>query len=446
MFVKTVLIMILSIIPFVAKAQNPAAKKHMVDIVQWETSAGAKVFFVQTPELPMLDVRVVFDAGSSQDGGHAGIAQMTAGLLATGAGKLSADDIAERLDRVGALYGAGAARDATTVSLRTLTKPETMDAALAVLEKILKAPSFPADQFALRQNQVLQAIADRDQQPDRIVAKTFFKSLYQSTPYGHPVIGEKASITAIKRRDVQCFYQRFYRASNEKIVLVGDISRQQAEAIAERLIIPTNKQINDTKAQVSQAAPSEEKRPVDQHVDFPAEQITALMGQMGIDRHDPDYFALILGNHILGGGALTSRLFHNVRDEKGLAYSVYSFFYPLRNRGPFLIALQTRSEKADQALSIARKTLDQFVYEAPTQKEMSMAKNAVTGQFLLGLASNAAIADAVADIATYELPLDYLDQFTHAIQSLTRQQVHAAFKRHVDPKSIFTVTVGRSHQ
>ena len=182
------------------------------------------------------------------------------------------------------------------------------------------------------------------------------------------------------------------------------------------------------------------------HINFPSTQTHILFGSVGIKRSDPDYFALTLGNHILGDMPLTSLLFKNVRIDQGLAYSVSSDFIAMKNQGPFLINMQTRNEKANQALDVSRQTLTDFLKNGPTEEELTLAKQNLTGQFPINIASNSKKLATVAAIGFYNLPLDYLDTYVDNINKISRQDIMTAFNKHVNIDNLTIVTVGNTEQ
>jgi zinc protease len=182
--------------------------------------------------------------------------------------------------------------------------------------------------------------------------------------------------------------------------------------------------------------------PSEQRIVHPASQSHILIGAPGMARNDPDYFPLYVGNYTLGGGGFVSRLMNEVREKRGLAYSVYSYFMPLKQPGVFQIGLQTKKEQADQALQLVRDTLAEFIAKGPTEKELLAAKQNIVGGFPLRIDSNRKILDYLSIIAFYDLPLTYLDDFTGKVEQVTVAQIRDAFARHIDPKAMATVIVG----
>ena len=166
------------------------------------------------------------------------------------------------------------------------------------------------------------------------------------------------------------------------------------------------------------------------------------MGQPGMQRGDPDYFVLYVGNHILGGSGLVSQLSEEVREKRGLSYSVYSYFSPMRRNGPFLVGAQTQNSKVQQAIDVMRATLRNYIDQGPTQDELDAAKQNITGGFPLRISSNSRIVEYLAMMGFYRLPLDYLDRFVERVNAVTREQIHEAFQRRLNLDRFVTVVVG----
>jgi len=410
------------------------------DIQQWETKNGARVFYVHAPELPIIDLQVVFDAGSARDGKQEGLASLTTSLLDEGSGDLDADAIAERFEGVGAQYGASSLRDMAVMSVRTLTEKNALNTALDTFAKVMAKPNFPLKSFERNRKAMLVGLQVARQRPGKIASKTFFKKVYQQHPYSIDSSGSDASLEAMKRDDVVAFHKRLYVANNAVIAIVGAVSKQQAKDIAERV----TKDLAPGKRVQTLAAVSKLKAAQNIRIDHESSQTHILVGQPGMHRGDPDYFSLYVGNHILGGGGLVSRLSDEIREKRGLVYSVYSYFSPMREDGPFTMGLQTKNESADEALGILRKTLDAFMAKGPTAEELKRSKQNITGGFALRVDSNKKITQYVAMIGFYGLPLNYLDTFNQSIEAVSVKSIRDAFNRRIKPEQFVTVMVGGS--
>ena len=409
------------------------------NIQHWKSASGAKVLFVENHDIPMLDVSVIVPAGSSFDTTEkSGVANLTRHLLDLGAEGLTEDDISRGMADIGAQLGGGFDQDKASVSLRTLSNPAERDKALDIMARVLQRPLFQETILAREKLRIIASLKEAETKPESIVGKAFQKAVYGAHPYALPASGEVASIEKITAQDLYGFYRKHYRSNAAIVSIMGDVSRAVAESIAqqltEKLTGPdTSATLPDVVTQISA---------VEQRIAHPASQSHILIGAPGIARNDPEYFPLYVGNHILGGGGFVSRLMHEVREKRGLAYSVYSYFSPLKQPGVFQLGLQTKKEQADEALQLVRKVLSEFVINGPTEKELAAAKSNIIGGFPLRIDSNRKILDYLGMIGFYDLPLTYLDDFTQKIEQVSVSQIRKAFARHINPQSMATIIVG----
>ena len=409
-------------------------------IEHWQTIGGSRVYYVHTEGLPMADIQVVFNAGSASDGQQFGLSALTADLLDTGAGKWNADEIAQRFESVGAQFGVSSSMDTTTVSLRTLTDKTLFDKALETMQVILTKPAFNQADFKREQRRTLSGVKQQEESPAALASIAFYNALYGTHPYAHPESGVIKTVSAFKAADIRHFYQKSYVADNAIVVIVGALSKQQAEQTAEQLLagLPLGKR-PETLPDVAMPL-----KATQQHIEFPSSQTHVLVGLPGSYRKDPDYFNLYVGNHILGGSGLVSKLFDEIREKRGLAYSASSNFMPMLKPGPFLISLQTRNDQTAQALQVLNQTLADFINKGPTEVELTAAKKNITGGFAMRFDTNKELAVYVAMIGFYEMPLDYLDTFQQKTEQVTVASITEAFKRRVNPQLLQTITVGKS--
>jgi zinc protease len=406
-----------------------------VKIEHWVSTSGAKVYFVESRVLPMLDVQVDFAAGSMFDpAGKAGLAALTRATLDLGAGERDETAIAEQLADIGANLGGGADTDRASVSIRTLSAHDKRDPAIAILRSVMQQPRFDTAVFTREQTRTITGIKEAMTRPDAIAGKAFWAALYPSHPYGQQATPE--SVSAISRDDLKAFHARYYTAANASITLVGDLSRQEAEKIADSL------SANLPKGEAAKLPPAPQiPKGNTVKLPHPASQAHISIGLPAIERGDPDFFPLAVGNYTLGGGGFVSRLMKEVRDKRGYAYSVYSYFAPLKQTGPFQIGLQTKRSQANDAIKVARDVLDGFLKDGPTEEELAAAKANLIGSFPLRLDSNAKILANVSLIAFYGMPLDYLDRYQAKVQAVTAEDIKQAFARRVRPADLITVTV-----
>jgi len=410
-----------------------------VTIENWQTAQGSRVYFVPTPSLPMVDVRVAFDAGSARDGAQFGLAALTSALLENGAGDWDADEVARRFESVGATFSGGISQDMAWLSLRSLVEPNLLNKALATYQMVLTQPRFAEDDFQREKSRTLAGLKHREESPAAIASMAFYHALYKDHPYAHPEDGVVQTVSGFESSDLKGFYKKYYVAANAVVVIVGDVSRQQAEQIASQLMsgLPVGEKPQEIPVVDVSSVPSV------QRIDFPSTQTHILFGMPGVHRKDADYFPLYVGNHILGGGSLVSRLFDEVREKRGLAYTASSHFMPLFRSGPFIVSLQTRNDQADKALEVAETALNSFVVQGPSDAELQSAKQNIVGGFAMRVDTNSKLVDYVTMIGFYQQPLDYLEQFQRKIQAVSVGDVKEAFKRRIHPEWMQTIMVGK---
>lgn len=407
-------------------------------IQHWTTKNGARVYFTPALEIPIVDVRVVFDAGSARDDDKPGLAVLTNGLLIEGAGKLDANRIAERFDDVGAQTGSGALRDMAWISVRTLSEEKVLRETMGVMALVLAEPTFPRSAFGREKKRMLVNIQAGKQRPAEIAERAFMQAVYGSHPYATSPGGNEASVQRINLKDVRAFYQQYYVANNAVITIVGDLSRLKAEALAE--VLSGGLKSGEKAAKPPEVTSASTAKTI--YIDHPSSQTHIWVGQPGVTRGDPDYFPLYIGNHTLGGSGLVSLLSDEVREKRGFAYSVYSYFVPMRVAGPYEMALQTKNQHAQDALNVMQQTAQKFIQQGITDEQLLASKRNITGGFALRLDSNKKLLGYLAMIGFYELPLDYLNTFNSKVEAVTVEQVKEAFIRRVKPEEWVTVMVG----
>ena len=411
-----------------------------VKIEHWVAPSGARVYFVETHALPILDVQVDFAAGSAFDPpGKSGVSSLARGLLDSGAGAMDEEQIAGRVVDLGMRLSGSGDHDRAGLAVRTLSSPAERDGSLELMRTLLTQPAYPEAPFAREKTRTIAAIQESDTRPDSIAAKRFAGLLYPNHPYG--AVATVESVTAIARADLVNFHRTYFGAKRAVVSIIGDVTRAEAERIAQRLTdaLPPG----DATMQVPPVVKPESRI---LRVPHPATQSHIHVGVPAIKRGDPDFFALQVGNYSLGGGGFVSRLMKEVREKRGYAYSVYSYFSPRKLEGPFEIGLQTKRAQADEALKVARGVLDDFVAKGPTEQELAAAKKNLIDGLALRIDSNAKLLGYLAVIGFYELPLDYLDQYPKKIAAVTAKDVRAAFQRHVKPEGVVTVIVATDTQ
>lgn len=420
--------------------KSSSNKQHFLPIQEWTTENGIKVLWVETKEIPMVDIEVSFDAGSARDGIKPGLSHLCANLLSEGAAGLNADTIAKKFEDVGANYNTKVDRDRIKISLRSLIESPFLTPTIELFSTLISEPDFPEDNILTLKNKILMELKRTLQKPHVIAKNAFYKAIYLEHPYAHPILGTEQSITSITKKDLIDFHQKFFVANNATISMVGDLSREHAIELSQ---IIARKLLSGNKAdKLPEVSPL--KKPIKQYIAFSSEQAHVLLGEPCAIEGDPDYFALTIGNYILGGNPLTSHLFKEVRDKHGLAYQVGSTLLLLKHPGPFVITLQTKSDQTQEAIKLLEENLLLFLKEGPTDKEVADAKKGIIRSIPLEVNTNSKIKNFISSLGFYNLPLDFLETYSEHLEAITTTEVKNAFQRRIRPGNMALIVVGNS--
>jgi zinc protease len=416
---------------------SPAHKQAQA-IQQWTTSQGTSVYFVQNNAMPMLDIHLIFDAGSARDKNQLGLANCWLHLLDQGTATLNADQIAAQFENKGAIFNLSLNQDRATIALRSLSDPQMLNPVLDLLAQVIAKPAFTEDSIALMKSQILTEQKMIQQQPSLLAKNAFYKALYGDHPYANAIIGNEQTLQAITQSDLQNFHQQFAVAKNAIITLVGDLSLEQAKAITENIL-----------QQLPEGSKAEALPPVaplthaiTAAIQYPSEQTHLLMGAPCIKVNDPDYFPLLIANYILGDNLLMSRLFKEVREKRGLAYQIHSYLHTMKQPGPFIIKLQTQNHQIKEAIAVVQDTLTRFVNEGPTAQELIDAKEGLSQAFPLSMNSNAKLSMQLDQISFYQQPLDFLDTYQDKLKAVTLAEIQATLKKHIPLETMALITAG----
>ena len=423
----------------VAGAANAA-----LPIQHWTRPDGAQVFFVESRAVPIVDAQIDFDAGARREpASQAGLANTMGAMLDKGVTAhgtepaMNENALNDAWADLGAQFGAGAGNDRFTFSLRSLADPALLTRAASLAAREIGEPSFPDAVWQVERQRIVAALREADTRPGTRAGKLYSQAVYGDHPYGRQTT--EATLAAIDVASMRAFHDRL-RTCGAKVSVVGALDKSQADALAGQLLSRLRPGPCLPQAAVADTRPLVAAQDIREP--FKAAQAYIYIGQPGISRADPDFFAFTLGNYLLGGGSFASRLTEEVREKRGLSYSVSSGFEPASSAGAFTIGLQTRPDQASQAVDVVRSVLTRFVSEGPTEREMQAAKDNLIGGFPLRLDSNAKLIGNVANIGWYGLPLNYLDTWPDRMRALTAQDVQKAFSRVLHPDRMVTVVVG----
>jgi zinc protease len=416
-------------------------------IQHWTQPSGAQVWLVESPQLPMVDVQIDFDAGSRRDpSDRIGLAGATADMTGKGVqargGQPALDEnqLSEAWADLGAGFGGGASSDRMSFTLRSLTDPELLSKAIQLGARQIGEPAFPDAIWQRDRQRMVAAIRESLTRPATVAGRAFAAAVYSGHPYGYDVTEQTANRITVD--DMRAFHRRHLEACRAKVSIVGAVTRAQADQLAAAMLARLPQNTGGCAPLPPIGEVPELAAPLESRIPFASAQAHVLIGQPGYKRNDPDYFALQVGNYTLGGGGFVSRLTTEVREKRGLSYSVYSYFSPGLHAGAFTVGLQTRPDQVGQAVQVARDVVSRFVADGPTDAELKAAKDFLIGGFALRIDSNRKLLDNLAFIAWHGLPLDYLDTWTAKVERVTAADVRAAFSRKLQPQRMVTVVVG----
>lgn len=416
-------------------------------IQHWTQPSGVAIYLVESPAVPMVDVQIDFDAGSRRDpADKAGLASVMAGMLSKGVRGQSKDKesaldenaLGEAWADLGASFGASADNDRLSLRLRSLVYPDLLSRAAALAARQLAEPAFPAAVWQRERQRLAASLREANTRPATVAGRAFTQAVYGSHPYGYEMTEQ--TLARISVADMQALHTRLLRPCRAKVSVVGAVTRAQADALVQQLFARLPASACPALPAVAEVMPL--SAAAERRIAFDSAQAHVFIGQPGFKRDDPDFFALTVGNYILGGGGFVSRLTHEVREKRGLSYSVYSYFAPGLHAGAFTLGLQTRPDQAAQAVQVARDVVSKFVAEGPSEAELKAAKDNLIGGFALRIDSNRKLLENVANIAWNGLPLDYLDTWTAQVERVTLADIRAAFARKLQPERMVTVVLG----
>ncbi len=420
----------------------------ILPIEKLDSVKGAKAYLVQTQALPMLDIEISIDAGDRFDPtGKSGLASMTAELMNYGArsskGALSEAQIADEIADLGANFGISVGGERAVIRIRSLSRKDLRDRAVQLASAMLSAPTYDAKILEREKQRAITGLLEAETKPESVLERRFRKSVYGNYPLSEsPSV---KSVGSVSVSDLARFHQQFYRRDRIIVSIVGDVSPAEANEIVEVLL----KNVPQSGVAIP-ALPQFEPSPIEPlasrqiYIPFDSQQAHIAMGMTAITRSNPDYFPLIVGNYILGGGGFVSRLMSEVREKRGLAYSVFSYFAPGKDTGIFQAGLQTKGDQATLALEVMNSTIANFIANGATPSELQAAKANLVNGFPLRIDNNRKLLDNVSSIAWNDLPLDTLETWTTKVDAVTLEQVSAAFQKYLAMDRMKIVVLGAS--
>lgn len=417
-------------------------------IEHWQQPNGSSIWLASSMGIPMVDVHVEFDQGARRDPEHKmGLSTLAAALANKGVlawqdrPALDEAGLGEAWADLGAEFSIGSDNDSFTFNLRSLTYPDVLPQAIALAAQQIAAPAFDSVVAQRQIDKTVAAIKEAETRPDYVAGVAYAKAVFGQHPYGH--VTTEASLKALTLEDLKQFYHTQLKPCQAKVSIVGALTHEQADQLVTQLLAGLKTE-NQTSCPTLAAVPDPAKltAAIKQDLPFDSAQAQILIGQPAMKRSDPDFFAILVGNHILGGNGLLSRLSDEIREKRGLTYGIDSYFAARQSVGEFTIALQTRPDQAKQAADLSMQILKDFMEHGPTEEEVKAAKANLIGGFPLRIDSNRNLLSNIANIARNDLPLDYLDTWTQRIDAVTREDIQRAFAAKLQPDKMVTIILG----
>lgn len=413
----------------------PAAYAEIA--IQEATSpSGQDFWLVEEPSIPIVAIEMGFRGGTRLDPeGKEGVSRFVRGLMDEGSGELDAVAFSNRADDISSRVGFSVNRDAAEVSGRFLV--ETLDEAVDLMALAISSPRFDPEPVERVRQQILSGIAQSETDPSSISSKVFFERAFPDHPYGRPSSGTAETIASITVEDLRAAHAALFNTAELKIAIVGAIGPERAGEIVDRLIAGLPKQ-DVPPVRLAETAPPPGVHVVQQDVP----QSVAVFGQLGMARDDPDFIPAFVMNYVLGGGSFSSRLTEEVREKRGLAYSVYSYLSAPEGAALYLGRVQTANERIAESIEVIRAEWARMAAEGVTAEELEKARTYLTGSFPLRFDSNSKIANYLLFVQTEDLGVDYINKRNGLIEAVTLEDIRRVAARLLKPDALSFVVVG----
>lgn len=423
----------LAALSFILLAALPA---NAMKIQKVTSKNGIEAWLVEDHSRPILSLQFAFDGGAAQDpDGKPGVATFVSGMLDEGAGDLDSEAFQNRLEDLAAKMSVNASLDHVMVGFQTLT--ENRDEALKLLQMALTSPHFKPEDVERIREQIVGNIKLEEKEPSKAAAIEWFKLAFGSHPYGHPVNGTLESVAAITPDDLRDYVKKNFARDNLKVAVVGDIDAAQLGEALDKLFgeLPAK----SSRKPVPEVVWGNSKQRV---VSMPNPQSVVQFGFEGIKRNDPDFIPAYILNYVVGGGGFASKLMHEVREKRGLAYSVYTYLHPLEHAGIFAGGVATENKAVGQSLELIKTELEQVASEGLTEQELRSAKDFLIGSFALRFDTSGKIAAQLLAIQLDNLGMDYIDRRNGEIEAITVADIKRVAKRLLEPKNLIVTVAG----
>ena len=416
----------------------PSRPAEAMEIKSVKSASGIEAWLVEEHSVPLMALRFAFTGGSGQDPtDKAGVANFITAMMDEGAGDLKSAEFQERMEDIAMRMHYEQSRDTFYGSVETLSanRPQAME----LLKLALTAPRFDEDAVERIRGQIKANIIYASRDPNRVAQELWWSTAFPKHPYGQPKDGTLDTVSAITRDDLKAYHSRVFAKSNLKVVAVGDIDADSLAKLLDEVFgeLPDKAQLNPVPDVVPPAGPEL----IVKEMDVP--QSVAMFGFGGLKRKDPDFMAGFVLSHIIGGGGFSSKLMEEVRERRGLAYSVYSYLNPMEHSAVFAGSVATKNEAIAESLDVIRGQLKEMADKGPSQDDLKAAQDYLTGSFALRFDSNEKIATQLLGIMVEDMGIDYVNTRNAQVNALTTEDLKRAAKRFLHPENLIVTVVGK---
>src|SRR5438552_6487426 len=423
----------------VGSVLTSASHAAEIAVARVVTQNGMTVLIVDQPSLPIVTVTVLMKAGAVYDpDAKAGLSYMVADMLDEGTKTRSAVQLAEQIEFIGGELTAQGGEDSTTATLRVLKKDA--DLGFTLLADILRNPTFEAKEVTRVRDELVGFLKSERDEPGTIATKAFNEIVFKGHPYQRPANGDEMTVSRLTRQDLVEFHNSFFRPNRAIMAIVGDVRKTEALDLVKKYFGSWTPKALPLPAFPT---PLPLPKPMLKLIDKDLTQATIVLGHVGIERRNPDFYAVAVMNYILGGGGFSSRLVHRIRDEQGLAYDVDSVFEANVMPGPFAVRVQTRNAAANQALAGVLQELKRIRTEPVSDQELADAKAYLIGSFPLRMDTNAKLTSLLNLVELHSLGLSYFDDYPKAIAAVTNEDVLRVARKYLNPDRYALVVVAK---
>jgi zinc protease len=411
---------------------------HAMKIEVVKSPGGIQAWLVEAHENPLLALKFSFEGGNSQDPeGKDGVANFVSAMLDEGAGDIQASDFQEQMESLAMRMRYEDSRDAFYGNFETLT--QNRDESAKLLKLALTKPRFDQDAVERIRGQLLANLVYADRDPEKVAAKEWFAVAFAGHSYSRPSQGTEATVNAITRDDLEAYRKRIFARSNLKVVAVGDITPEQLGKLLDDVFGDLPEKASLAPVPLTKPAAGGKEKWIS--MDVP--QSVAVFGLPAMPRKDPDFMAAFVLNQLIGGGGFASRLMEEVREKRGLAYSVYSYIQPFRHTSILTGGVATRADAIQQSLDVIRKELKHVADEGPTPTEFENAKKYLIGSYALRFDTNSKIASQLLGLLEDDFGPEYIDNRNKMIEAITLDDAKRVAKRLLDTDNLIVTIVGQ---